>query len=130
MLMHTQDMMPFKRKRNLHRNIKRFYKKYSIYQRKINEFKEVEGEELVKEIDGFYFNNISTINRKVDDYGKFITGRSHYIQTSEIDGISSGMFAVVDGKRYEIIDIEDEAGLGLSYVLTLEDKILYTSKKG
>lgn len=130
MIMHTQELIPFKRRRNLHRNVKRFYKKYSVYNRKMNEFGEIDEDILVKDIDGFYYTDISKISRKEDHNGKIVVGRAHYIQVSDRSDINAGMHVVIDGKRYEIIDIEDEAGLGISYILTLEDKRLYVSGGG
>ena len=49
------------------------------------------------------------------------TKRKHFIQTLDIEEINEGMYVYIGDKKYEIIDIEDEANLSLSYILTLEE---------
>lgn len=108
-------------KKNLTKHFNRYYNKYEVYTRELNEFKELSDEILVREINGIYYSKNSGISTKTDKAGITKTKKKHFIQTLDIKKVKKGMYIYIEDIKYKIIDIEDEANLSLSYILTLEE---------
>lgn len=114
-------MITNKQRKNITRQFNKYSKEYQIFKRELNEFKELSGEELVRTIKGIYYYSKGNASRDTDKAGITKTKRKHFIQTLDIEEINEGMYVYIGDKKYEIIDIEDEANLSLSYILTLEE---------
>lgn len=108
-------------KKNLTKHFNRYSDKYEVYTRELNEFKELSDEILVREISGIYYSKNSGISTKTDKAGITKTKKRHLIQTLDIEKINEDMYIYIKDIKYKIIDIENEAGLSLSYILTLEE---------
>ena len=108
-------------KKNLTKHFNKYAKKHKLYSRELNEFKELSDEILIGEITGIYYSKNSSISRNTDKSGITKTKKKHFIQTLDIEKVKEGMYIYIEDKKYIIIDIEDEANLSLSYILTLEE---------
>lgn len=112
-------------KRNLIKHFNRYSKEYKVFTREVNEFKEVIGDIFVREIKGIFYNNTAKVSRssayKVDKTGVTTEFKTHYLLVLDIKEVTTHMYIYVDDKRYEIINIEDEAGLGVSWILKLKE---------
>ena len=107
-------------KKNLTKHFNKYAKKHKLYSRELNEFKELSDEILIGEIAGIYYSK-NTVSRNTDKAGITTTKKRHFIQTLDIEKVKEGMYIYIEDKKYIIIDIEDEANLSLSYILTLEE---------
>ena len=114
--------------RNTLRNIKRAFKMASIrsniFQIKKNEFGEEDGEELLLEIDGIFYKETSKVNLNVSTNGKSTTKTYKSLMILKDDKsslIREHMICSIKGKRYEIIEIEDDVKLDLYYILRLSE---------
>lgn len=109
------------------RNIKKAFKRVSIkaqfYTKEVNEFGEDEGEKLLIEIDGIFYEETTRINLNVstngttttDDYKSFML-----LKDEESDLIEEHMICSIKGKRYEIIEVKNAGELDLYYILRLK----------
>lgn len=108
-------------KNNLKKTLKKYYTKYAVYTEKLNEFKESTGEmEFIKNIHGLFYSKRGNVSKKVDKTGMTMQEKRYYIHTLDVSGINTGMIINIDEKQYAIIDIENEAEINSSYIITLE----------
>jgi hypothetical protein len=115
-------------KRNTLRNIKKAFKTASIpadiYQTRINEFNEEDGEELLITIDGIFYEETSKMNLNISTNGKTTTKTYQslmVLKDDESDLIKEHMICSIKGKRYEIIDVKNDAKLDIYYILRLSE---------
>lgn len=114
--------------RNTLRNIKKAFKRASIatnfFQTRINEFNEEDGEELLMTIDGIFYEETSKMNLNISTNGKTITKTYNslmVLKDDKSDLIKEHMICSIKGKRYEIIDIKNDAKLDIYYILRLSE---------
>ena len=114
--------------RNTLRNIKKAFNKASIrsdfFKIKINEFGEEDGEELLMTINGIFYEETSKMNLNISTNGKTTTKTYQslmVLKNDESDLIKEHMICSIKGKRYEIIDVKNDAKLDIYYILRLSE---------
>lgn len=115
-------------KRNTLRNIKKAFKRASIatniYQSKINEFGEEDGEELLMTIDGIFYEENMKMNLNISTDGKTTTKTYQSLMVLKDDKselIKKHMKCSIKSRNYEIIDVKNDGELDIYYVLRLSE---------
>lgn len=113
---------------NTLRNIKKAFRRASIradfFQLIKNEFGEDENEELLITTNGIFYEEKTRINLNVSTNGKSTTKTYKSLMVLKDDKtelIKKHMICLINSKRYEIIDINNDGELNIYYVLRLSE---------
>ena len=114
-------------KLNTNRQLKKLFKTHSIaceiLETKKNEFGEIEDDEIVCTINGFFYEETSKVNLNINVNGSSTTTTYQslmILKDDEADKVRASMFCIIRGIKYEIIEVKNEGMLDIYYTLRLK----------
>lgn len=111
--------------KNLRKHFSKYATTYKLFKREMNQYKEWSGDIYVSDIKGIFFSSNAKVNGKnaykLDEAGVVTEMKTYKLQVMDLGDITNHMYVHISNKKYEIIDIEDEAGLEVSWILKLKE---------
>lgn len=115
------------RQLNISKKLKKTFKTHSIacnfFKTEKNEFGEIEDDVLVAKINGIFYEETTRVNLNITTNGASTTTTYKtlmLLKDTESDKIKASMYCVINGTKYEIIEVNNHGQLDIYYLLRLK----------